>query len=188
MKNKKNLVLLLTILILTLILDIRTTISAEIYKSSNYRINIANHDQPTVHGYNEHFSIIIGSGTITVTNPVNYTYWEPGSTQVITWTSTGNISDVDIDIYKGNTSKYSIPGEPNIGNYVWTINETIELGLDWGIKISNSDNSSEYGWSDYFAIVVSYGDPIPGYNLFIIISVICLVSMLYTRKRIKKRI
>ena len=122
-----------------------------------------------------------------VTNPTRSSYWEPGSTQVITWTSFGNITYVDIEFYKNYTLKFSINGAPNIGKYIWTINETIEVGFDWRIKISNSDNSSHYDMTASFTISTSHADPIPGYNIFIIISITCFLSMLYTKKRIKRR-
>ncbi|MHA2055777.1 MAG: Ser-Thr-rich GPI-anchored membrane family protein, partial [Candidatus Hodarchaeales archaeon] len=162
--------------------------SAENYNGNNYRIKITDYDDPNVYDYSDYFSINIGTGTLTVTNPSSSSSWKPGSTQIITWSSTGNIIDVDIDIYKGNVLKYYVSDVSNLGLYSWTIDENIELGTDWRIKISNSGDSSENDWSDYFAISSAQADPIPGYDVIIIISTLCLLSIPYIRKRLKKRI
>ena len=94
---------------------------------------------------------------------------------------------MDIDIYKGNTLKYTLSGVPNNGSYIWTLDEGIETGGDWRIKISNSDDSSEYDWSDYFYISTTHADPIPGYNLTIIISAFCIISPLIIKRRFKRQ-
>ena len=160
--------------------------SLEDYYGSDYRIKIIDHDDPNVYDYSDYFSINIRTGTITVTSPDQNSYGTPGSIHMITWTSTGNIIEVDIDIYKGSTRRYYVSRISDFGYYMWTIPEDIELGTDWRIKISNSDNSAENDWSEYFSISTTHGDPIPGYDLIIIISSVFLLSILYVKKKIKR--
>ena len=160
--------------------------TADNYKGTNYRIKITDHDDPTVFDYSDYFSINIGSGTITVISPSSISSWVPGSFHIITWSSTGNIIDVDIDIYKGNTRVYYVSGVSNIGLYTWTIAEDIEQGADWRIKISNSDDSGESDWSDYFTISTIGGPSIPGYNIIVMIGVILTAIIPAVKLRNKK--
>ncbi len=157
------------------------------YKGTNYKIKIADYDDSNVYGYSDYFSINNGSGTITITSPINSTSWEAGNWYFIKWNSTGTIILVDIETYKGNALKYSIKNVSNTGVYYWLIDEDIEAGTDWRIKIINSDDSNQYDWSDYFEIFrrESPGLPIPGYNYYVIISLIFIFSTLAIR-RMKK--
>ncbi|KKL20590.1 hypothetical protein LCGC14_2453950, partial [marine sediment metagenome] len=161
--------------------------SAEKYKGTNYRIKITDHDDPTVFDYSDYFSINIGSGTITVISPSSISSWTPGSSHIITWSSTGNIVDVDIDIYKGSTRIYYVSGVSNLGFYTWTIAEDIEQGTDWRIKISNSDDSGETDWSEYFVIATIAGPSIPGYNIILTIGVLLIATFSMVKIRYNKR-
>ncbi len=126
--------------------------SSENYDGTDYQIKIIDYDNSNVFVYSDYFSINVHSGTITVTSPTSSTSWKPGSLYSITWTSTGTISDVDIDFYKGTTQKYYLDEYSNAGTYYWTLPTDIVQGTDWRILISNSDNSAQYDWSDYFKI------------------------------------
>ncbi|KKM08126.1 hypothetical protein LCGC14_1726990 [marine sediment metagenome] len=161
--------------------------SAENYKGSTYRVKIIDHDDPNVFDYSDYFSINVGSGTITVTSPSSMSSWAPGSSHFITWLSTGNIVNVDIDIYKGGIQMYYVSGASNDGLYTWTLAEDIEQGTDWRIKISNSDDSGESDWSDYFTISTSVVPSIPGYNFIFMIGIF-LLALFPIGKRIKKHI
>jgi len=161
--------------------------SAENYKGSTYRVKIIDHDDPNVFDYSDYFSINVGSGTITVTSPSSMSSWAPGSSHFITWLSTGNIVNVDIDIYKGGIQMYYVSGASNDGLYTWTLAEDIEQGTDWRIKISNSDDSGESDWSDYFTISTSVVPSIPGYTFIFMIGIF-LLALFPIGKRIKKHI
>ena len=151
--------------------------SSENYKGTDYRIKITDYDDSSVYGYSDYFSINVGSGTITVTSPSNSSSWKVGSSHSITWTTTGTIINVDIEIYKGDTLKYYIYDVPDYGFKLWEIDEDIEVGTDWRVKVSNSDDSSQNDWSDYFTIYKGIG-AIPGYSLIIIIGMLLGISLL----------
>ena len=159
--------------------------SAEDYDGTNYRIKISDYDDPNVYGFSDYFSMNVRSGTITITSPTGTSSWQVGSAKYITWTSTGNIQNVDLEIYKGTVLKYYLYDIYNIEIKMWDIPEDIEIGTDWRIKISNSDNSAQYDWSDYFEIYNSgAGGSISGYSFFIILM-ISMISFALLLKRFK---
>ena len=161
--------------------------SLENYKGTNYRIKITDYDDSRVYDYSDYFSINIGSGTITVTSPSSSSSWQPGTSHYIMWVSTGTIINVDIEIYKGNSLRYYLYDVSNTGSSFWLIDEDIELGTDWRIKISNADDSGQYDWSDYFEIFKS-GDEeaiIPGYNLIFIFMTFGISIFLIKKLRFK---
>jgi hypothetical protein len=68
---------------------------------------------------------------------------------LISWTSTGTVSNVEIDLYKGDALASAIASnEMNDGQYTWAVPSTIGLGADYRIVISSSDNSSVADSSD----------------------------------------
>ncbi len=161
--------------------------SAENYDGTNYRIKIINYNDPNDYGYSGYFSMNIRSGSITVTNPTDSSSWTPGSFQLITWISTGTITHVDIDLYKGSILMYYVDDVYDIGTYSWTIPEDIEQGADWEILVSNSDNSGQNDWSEEFTIaVIPNPNAIPGYDLLFIGCLSILTSLVIIRKRLKK--
>jgi hypothetical protein len=90
--------------------------------------------------------------SITITNPTASTLWRPGTTVSITWTATGSISQIDIEILKGSDVKYFIEQTSNDGSYLWNIPEEIDIGTGWWIRISDSFDSSIYDESSTFQI------------------------------------
>jgi len=159
---------------------------AENYDGTDYRIKITDYDDPNVYDYSGYFSMNVRSGTITITSPTSTSSWQAGTTKSITWTSTGNILTVDIEIYKGAVLVYNIYDVSNLGIRLWDIDAAIETGTDWRVKISNSDNSAQYDWSDYFEIFsVGDGEAISGYS-FPIILTISMISFVILIKRFKK--
>ena len=92
--------------------------------------------------------------TITITNPTGSSSWEAGSTQTITWTTTENVGNVDIDLYKDDiflrviTPLYT----NNDGSYSWTIPNSLEYGTDYKIKIAEYFYNPVNDFSEYFEI------------------------------------
>lgn len=154
------------------------------YKGTDYRIKITDYDDSNVFDYSDYFSINSGSGTIIVTSPSSSDSWDAAYSHYIRWNTTGTIINVNIELYKGDIQKYYINDVSNSGPYYWIFDENIELGTDWRVKITNSDNSSQYDWSDYFEIF-RRESLIHGYNYYVIFSLIFIVSVL-TIRRMKK--
>ncbi|GAH21735.1 unnamed protein product, partial [marine sediment metagenome] len=91
--------------------------------------------------------------TITVTNPDSIDSWETGTTQSITWTSTGSITDVKIELYNVSILEgVIVASTPNNGSYSWTIPTYLVDGTDYQIRISDASNPGTYNDSDTFEI------------------------------------
>ncbi|MFW9987217.1 MAG: Ser-Thr-rich GPI-anchored membrane family protein [Candidatus Odinarchaeota archaeon] len=158
--------------------------SSENYEGTDYRIKITDYDDSSVYDYSDYFSINVGSGTITVTSPSSSSSWQAGSSHYITWSSTGTIINVDIEIYKGNTRTYYVYDVADYGSYLWNIDEDIEIGTDWRIKISNSDDSSQNDWSDYFEIYRNIPiRKISGFNIVVILSILFFILVIIIKRK-----
>jgi len=85
---------------------------------------------------------------ITVVSPNGGESWLAGTSNTITWTS--NISDnVKIELYKGGNIFYTIANSiSNVGNYLWTIPDTLHSGNDFKVKITSVLDSSITDYSD----------------------------------------
>jgi hypothetical protein len=85
---------------------------------------------------------------ITVVSPNGGESWLAGSSNTITWTS--NISDdVKIELYKGGNNFYTIANSTsNVGNYIWTIPDTLPSRTDYKVKISSVLDNNLYDFSD----------------------------------------
>ena len=116
------------------------------------------------------------------------TSWQKGSAHYFYWTSTGNVSDISIDLYNSNDFVFEIVSNtPNIGHYYWTIPSTLASSTHYQIRITDVLNSSIYDLSDYFEIKSppSTQQEIPGYSIFILMGIISIVSVVLLKKRRK---
>jgi len=162
--------------------------------STQYQIKISDVVNPATDDFSEDFEIfssIIDS--LTVTNPDSLTVWEMGTSQDITWTSTGTISDVKIELYKGGVFEREIIAiTTNDGTYNWDIPTDLEDGIDYQIKISDVSNSATYGESPNFALTTADtgdGTPaIPGYNLLFLLGIIIAISVITIIKTGKRKL
>jgi Ca2+-binding RTX toxin-like protein len=82
--------------------------------------------------------------SLIVTSPNGGESWQEGSTQTITWDSTGNPgSNVKFELYKGGQLNRTISSSTsNDGSYVWTIPSSQATGSDYTVKITSTSNSS----------------------------------------------
>lgn len=92
---------------------------------------------------------------ITVTNPDTWGLkWAQGSTQTITWTTTGDpVSNVRIELLKGLTYQHLSDNAPNTGSLTWNIPADQEVRSDCMIGITSVSDSRIYGYSNVFAVV-----------------------------------
>jgi len=107
--------------------------------------------------YDESDEFMIEEKSITVTEPTSSTIWVTGDSADITWTSTGAISNVKIDLYKGITLKQTISeSTENDGSYTWTVDPSLTNGTDYKVRISCVIDSGVYDESDEFEITHGY--------------------------------
>ena len=91
---------------------------------------------------------------ITLTSPNGGENLQKGATHDITWSSSGNVGDVRITLWKGN-SFYKVikPKTPNDGSYLWTIPKRIPNQSYYRIRINSKTDGSFFDFSDgYFTI------------------------------------
>ena len=93
---------------------------------------------------------------LTVTSPSASSSWEVGTTQSITWSKTGSLSDyVLIELYKGTAKVLDIATTTeNDGAYSWTLPTTLAAGTDYTVKVTTSDTAYS-DFSDAFAVTVT---------------------------------
>lgn len=118
---------------------------------TDWNIKVIDSHNNSIFDYSDNFEIYTNK-SITITNPNSGTHWERGTNQYITWSYTGEITNVDIEIYKDTTLKYNISGTECDGARFWEISPNEEVGGDWWIRIKNSDNTSIYDDSNEFEI------------------------------------
>ncbi|KKM19157.1 hypothetical protein LCGC14_1658480 [marine sediment metagenome] len=125
--------------------------------------------------------------SITVTNPSGIVAWEIGSIHSITWTSTGSIVNVKIELYNsGILDSVLTSGTSNDGEISWTIPSGLANSTQYQIKITDVINSSIYDYSDYFTIYdPAIAEEIPGYDLYLLYMIIGIVSVVLIKKKYK---
>jgi hypothetical protein len=97
--------------------------------------------------------VTITTGNITVTSPKSGDVWKIGTTQQITWTSSGFTGNVDVLIYKGgNSTGWGFFDKENTGSISWTITDDFAVGSDYTIKIVSVKDNSISGESGLFTI------------------------------------
>jgi hypothetical protein len=82
------------------------------------------------------------TGTLKLTSPVGGESWAAGATKSITWTSTGTISKVNIELWRAGAKSASLAtGVTNSGATSWTIAASIAGGSDYQIHLSDAANA-----------------------------------------------
>ncbi len=128
----------------------------------------------------------------TVTSPTSSTNWEEINIYTITWTSVGTITDVIIELYKGDIYvediTFILPTENDGSDDFYVSSSENYEGTDYRVKIIDNDDSNVYAYSEYFSInAKSDSDAaIVGFSPFLILSAILLVSIVFARKVMRK--
>lgn len=126
--------------------------------------------------------------TLTLIKPDESSSWEKGTRHEITWTSTGMISDVNIELYNNGQFVMEIRHHTsNDGEYSWYITTELNASDSYQVKIIDTDYILTYVFSDLFQIRnqststtapnVIFGYDIPyliGFCLFTIVTLIVL--------------
>ena len=117
--------------------------------------------------------------------------WETETSHSITWTSTGTITDVKIELFKSGIFELEIiSSTPNDGVFSWIIPSGLDNYTQYQVKITDVSNSQTNDYSDYLEIFTkpsASGQPaIPGYGLMILIGTLIAcgtVIYLWNRKK-----
>jgi hypothetical protein len=94
--------------------------------------------------------------SIEVTLPAGGENWTVGSTQNITWTTSGSIGNVKIELLKGGNKILTILSTTsNDGSQGWTLPESLSTGSDYQIKITDTSDESVSDTSQFFTITIT---------------------------------
>lgn len=131
--------------------------------SSYYQIKIRDYYDSTTYDYSSYFTIQTETKTITITSPTSSSTFLSGYNS-ITWTNTGDISYVKIELYKSGIFLETIDSyEYNDGSYSWYIydDEYVDSSY-YQIKILDYYDNTIYDYSGSFTIECeTESDPIP---------------------------
>jgi len=120
---------------------------------SDWKIKISNSSDPLIYAMSEFFEIVTA---IVVLTPKSTSKWYTGRRYEITWSSTGNISFVNIEFRKGGILQFPLGfplnNTPNNKSYSLDINHDVLSGTDWTVRVVDSNKTSIYGESDNFEI------------------------------------
>jgi len=170
MKKKSNLIIV--ILTLVAIIGFITFFVETTHLTSDYMIN----------------SPKLSANSITITKPDSSSSWEAGEGEWIYYEVTGLITHVNFELYKDGIFELEFGTNiPTIGALLWTISSDLVNSTRYQIKITDYYNSSTYVFSDFFEISNPQLTPtspgIPGYNLYILIGVICIISLIILNRK-----
>jgi len=86
-----------------------------------------------------------GTDTITVTSPNGGEQWQGGSTQTITWTSTGTLANVKIFYSTNGGKKWTTitSSTPNDGSYSWLVPTQRKTQTKCQVRITSLDETVE---------------------------------------------
>ena len=126
--------------------------------SSKYQVKITYLFQYSLNDYSDYFEIYRyvepePPADITIITPNSSSSWEAGTTQSITWTSTGKVNNVGIDLYQGDIYLETITiGTSNDGSYNWVIPSRFDEADTYQILTSAFIDLSISDYSDFFTI------------------------------------
>jgi len=93
------------------------------------------------------------SDTLTVEIPNGLSSWHTDTSHDIEWVTTGNVSNVKIELYRGGVFELEITANiTNDGEFSWSIPLSLIDSTQYQIKVSDVSNPSTYDYSQYFEI------------------------------------
>lgn len=166
--------------------DYFLTLPSGLTDSTQYQIKITDFTNSSIYDFSDYFEIFTTPlESILITTPDSSSSWETGTSHYIYWTSTGSISNVKIELYRGGVLEMEITSDtPNDGQYSWTLLSSLTNSTLYQIKISDVSNPSTFAFSDNFEIWGAPSDgteDIPGYNLYVLLGLICIVSIILVK-------
>jgi len=151
---------------------LRTTNSAGSYALAHsglpfspYQIGISPADSATAYAAHQGVYVYTGTGggggggggtpTVTVTAPNGGESWTAGSVQNITWTTTGTVTNVKIEISTDGGTNYTtvVASTANTGSYSWTVPNT--PGANIRIRVSDAAGTASDASNGNFTIAAA---------------------------------
>ncbi len=120
--------------------------------STLYQIKVSDVDYPATTDFSDNFEIE-DLRSLTVVVPDSTTTWALGDIQDITWTSTGSIANVKIELYEnGGLLLVLAASTSNDGSFSWTIPISLSESLLYQIRVSDALDTAMEDYSENFEI------------------------------------
>ena len=128
------------------------TVPADLASGSEYRVRVTSTSDARAFDFSDDSFEIKGLSEeqrIVVTSPENGCKWVAGTSHVITWTWTGNLSCVKIELVRsGAVCDVVVANASCDGSYEWTVADSSEAGREYRIKVSSVADSTVFGTSE----------------------------------------
>jgi len=99
------------------------------------------------------YNPLLAFDTITVTSPISSSSWTVLTSQLITWDTTGVITDVKIDLYRnGVFISEIVASTPNDGSFSWIVPIGLTDSTLYKIRVGDADYGATEDYSDNFEI------------------------------------
>jgi len=102
---------------------------------------------------NVYQSLLLASGYF-VSSPNAGDVWMTSTTQTIAWVSGSTNGLTQVELYSGSNSVLTITNgiAKAAGSVDWAVPESLTNAVTYRIRLENTTNSADYGWSDEFTI------------------------------------
>ncbi len=120
---------------------------------SDYRIKLTHKNNENIYVLSDEFKIrTLENYAIEVTNPKDTSSWVLGTSYQIQWTD--NIEgNVKIELFKGTELFLVVAADtPSDGSFQWIVDQSIEVGADYTLKITDVADSEITATSQIFLI------------------------------------
>ncbi|MHA1105994.1 MAG: hypothetical protein ACTSPN_09795 [Promethearchaeota archaeon] len=149
------------------------------YYDDLYQVKVINSDNSSTYGNSTAYFEIAEPRSISINSPNSLTSWKAGSTQTISWDTTGLMTHILISVLKSDSLEYQYDSL-NTGSFNWTIPSTAESGNDWNIIIQDANKTYISDSTENFKIYRPENPFVPGYNeFFLIISFLTLIVVAF---------
>lgn len=116
---------------------------------TDWKVKISDSSDHLIFGVSEFFEIV---SSIVILTPDSSSIWYTGRRYYITWSTTGNITHVDIQFYKDSILQDFVNGIENNQSYRWLVKHDVISSNNWTIKLIDSNNASIFDITDPFEI------------------------------------
>lgn len=128
-----------------------------IEEGANYSIRVTSVNNPGITGVSGTFKILAyaSNASITVTAPTGNPTWQIGTLHQIQWHKTSVPENVKIELFKAGGFITTIAGSVPNESHNWYVNNWLEPGTDYTIKVTSVNNAIYTAESAPFSISVS---------------------------------
>lgn len=114
---------------------------------TTFKVRISDAQDSEVSDTSSNYFTVTGIG---ITSPTSGVTWNCGSTQTITWNSTGVFANVKLEYYNGSSWSTIVASTPNTGSYSWPVSTSPSSSAK--VRVSDAADSDPVGTSSTFNV------------------------------------